>query len=71
MVNPTPTKEENTVVRSVGKIISVGDALPMETRMAMMDAGISCKEVAFRTKNIAEAYSACSVLSKRLAALMP
>ncbi len=52
-------------------MISFGFALFIATRTAIIDAGNSCKEVAFNTKNIAEEYSAFSVLSSKFAALIP
>ena len=71
MVNPTPSRVEKIVVSKVGKIMSAGAALCREVRRVTIEAGNSCKEDAFNTKNIAEAYSACSVLSSNFAALMP
>ena len=59
------------MVRRVGRIMSVGAAEFKAVRTAIMEAGKICKEVAFSTNNIAEAYSAFSVRSKRLAALIP
>ena len=66
-----PSNVEKTVVIKVGKIISVGAALCKEVRKATIEAGKSCKEVAFSTKNIVEEYSANSVLSSSLAAFIP
>ena len=55
----------------VGKIISVGAALPIATRTDTMEVGIICKEVALSTKNIAEENSALSVSSKSCAVFTP
>ena len=55
-VNKTPRMVENAVASRVGKIISLGFALCKATRTAIMDEGKICKEVAFKTKNIAEEY---------------
>ena len=57
--------------KTVGKIISAGATLPRATRIPTIDVGIICKEVAFNTKNIAEEYSASSVLSSRAHAFIP
>jgi ribonuclease R len=60
----TPSAVEKTDVNRVGRIISVGAPLPIATRTATSEVGKSCKEVAFKTKNIADENSAFSVLSK-------
>ncbi len=67
----TPKRVENAEVKRIGSTISLGLALCRATLTAIREAGKSCKEVAFKIKNIAEAYSAWGELSKRLAALMP
>ena len=70
-VNTTPKRVESVVANNVGMTISVGEALFSATRTAMMDVGMICNDVAFKTKSIADEYSAFSVLSSRLAALIP
>jgi len=70
-VSNTPKMVVQIVVMRIGKIMSLGDTLCIDTRIAIMDVGKICNEVALRTKNIADAYSACSVLSKSLAVLTP
>ena len=62
---------EKSVARKVGKMMSVGFTLPIATRTATREEGNSCKEVAFKTKNIAEAYSEFSVLFNNCAACTP
>ena len=62
---------EKAVQRKVGRIISAGAPLPKDARSPTTDVGNSCKEVAFSAKNIQEAYSACSVLSRSFAAFTP
>ncbi len=59
------------VQKIVGKITSAGDALCNATRIPIIEVGISCKDVALSTKNILDAYSACSLLSSRRAAWIP
>ena len=51
--------------------MSVGLALCIATRTATREEGKICKDVALSTKNIADEYSALSVLSKSCAALIP
>lgn len=70
-VSVQPSRVENKVVKRVGRMIEVGFALCIEVSIATIEAGKSCKEVAFSTKNIAEAYSASGVLSRSFAAFTP
>ena len=62
---------EKADVSRVGRIISVGALLPIATRTATKEEGKTCKEVAFKTKNIADENSALSVLSKSCAVRTP
>ena len=71
LVSTIPKRVESRVARMVGIMILLGAALCIATRTPMMDVGISCKEVAFRTNSIEEEYSAFSDLSRSLAAFMP
>ena len=66
-----PSKVENRVVITVGKIIEAGAALPSAVRIPIIEVGISCSEVAFNTNSIHEAYSAFFVLSSSCAAFTP
>ena len=70
-VSSTPKMVERAVVIMVGKMISAGAALPKATRIPTMEVGISCMEVAFRTKSIAEEYSAQGARLRRFAARIP
>ena len=63
LTNNSPSKVDEQEARKVGKIISAGATLPKAVRMPTTEVGISCKEVAFNTKKVAEEYSASSVLS--------
>ncbi len=66
-----PSRVENREVSTVGTRIFKGLALFKATRTPIIEVGISCKEVAFKTKNIADEYSAFSVLSRSFALSMP
>ncbi len=59
------------MVRTVGKMMSVGAPLPKAARTPTTEVGISCMLVAFKAKNIQEAYSACGDLSRSFAASIP
>ena len=66
-----PSTVEKSEASSVGSTIYVGFILPKEVLTAIMDVGNSCIEVAFKTKNNAEAYSGYSERSRRFATLIP
>ena len=70
-VSKTPKRVEKELTIKVGKMMSLGAALCMATRTATSEEGKICKEVALSTKNIAEEYSALSVLSKSCAVFTP
>jgi len=57
-VKITPKTVERADVSKMGNTISLGAALWRATRTAIKDVGKICNDVAFKTKNIAEAYSA-------------
>ena len=56
-VKAKPSKVEKRVVSIVGSIIEAGEILPSDARIPTIEAGINCKEVAFKTKNAQDAYS--------------
>ena len=70
-VKITPKTVERADESKTGNTISLGVALCRATRTEIRDVGRSCNDVAFKTKNIAEAYSDCGVLSSNFAAVIP
>ena len=62
-VSPIPTKVDTMVESMDGRIILDADMLPMDALTPTIAVGRSWTEVALITKNIAEEYSACSLLS--------
>ena len=52
-------------------MIAAGAALPSALRIPIIEVGISCNDVAFKTNSIHEAYSAFCVLSSSCAAFTP
>lgn len=58
-----PTKVDTKVARMDGKMILDADMLPMDALTPTIAVGRSWTDVALTTKNIAEEYSARSLLS--------
>ena len=67
-VKATLNTVEKSVHKKVGRMISFGDALPSATLTAISELGKSCKPEVLMAKNMAEEYSAFSVLSRSFAA---
>lgn len=59
------------MVSRVGRIMSAGEPLPSAARTPTTEVGMSCMLVAFRAKNMQEAYSACGELFSSFAACIP
>ena len=62
---------ETAVQMKVGRIMSAGAPLPKDARKPTTDVGRICKDVAFKTKNIQDAYSGCGDLESNAAARTP
>ena len=68
---PQATTVEKAVHSSEGITMSAGAPLPSEARRPTTEVGNSCNEVAFKAKNMHEAYSAFWDLSNSLAPSIP